>query len=154
MLTHIKINYKGIEHSFVVSLTPQKIERVELFNLHHERLVMVARFEVNELSIYDMPEELWDSYITVHRQPIKDAMVKASDFMEWYLSECTEREFVAEMLKKNGKVTALDLFKCTGHIPKDICGNIKVNKEEYMPTDLIFIDDYCSYRDEYKYIIL
>lgn len=151
MLTHIKLNYKGIDHTFIVSLTPQKTERIELFNLHKERFVMIARFMTNELSIYDMPEGIFDGFITVHQQPIKDAMVKASDFMEWYLNDHVEREFVADMLQRNGKVTALELFKCTNNIPRDICGNVKVDKYVFSPTDLIFIDDY---QEDPQFIIL
>ena len=83
----------------------------------------------------------------VHSQKLKANKVKASKFLEWYMSTGNDYKLlgasIADKLFTDGKasISVVDLFNECGYIPSDICEQKDDKVKQYLPIDLLFEDD-------------
>lgn len=155
-MTHIKFNYKGKNYNFAIPKVQDSVERIEIASGDILFVVVVEMYH-NLIKVYEVTEEFFDANILVHTQPVKKALLRASRFIEWYLSDEDTRDTLSKqiinILDRNGyiNIKISDLFKSCGYIPSDICYCIAEEREEYDVSDLVFVD---TYQDVTKFITI
>lgn len=158
-MTHIQFNCSGKEYNFALPINTNSVQRTEVIT--NDKLFIVSvEMTKNIINVYEVSEEFFEANTLVHTQPIKKAVVRATAFVDWYLSDMdTFYDLMQDAkmyLGRKGKIslTAFDLFKNCGYIPEDICVNIMEDanaSDEYDSEEILFLDDY---QDEPKYYML
>lgn len=158
-MTHIQFNCSGKEYNFALPINTNAVQRTEVIT-NDKLFVVCVEMTKNIINVYEVSEEFFEANTLVHTQPIKKAVVRATAFVDWYLSDMdTFYDLMQDAkmyLRRNGKIslTAFDLFKNCGYIPESICVNIMEDanaSDEYDSEEILFLDDY---QDEPKYYML
>ena len=158
-MTHIQFNHSGKEYNFALPINTNAVQRTEVITID-KLFVVCVEMSKNIINVYEVSEEFFEANTLVHTQPIKKAVVRATTFIDWYLNDMdTFYDLMQDSkmyLRRNGKIslTAFDLFKNCGYIPKDICVNIMQDAnadEEYDSEEILFMDDY---QDDATYLML
>jgi len=158
-MTHIQFNHSSKEYNFALPINTNAVQRTEVIT-NDKMFIVVVEMTKNVINVYEVTEEIFESHSLVHTQPIKKAVVRATAFIDWYLNDMdTFYDLMQDAkmyLRRNGKIslTAFDLFKNCGYIPKDICVNIMEDAnadDEYDIEEILLFDDY---QDDLTYLML
>lgn len=157
-MTHIKFKHSGKEYNFALPINTDAVQRTEIATEDKLFIVCIEMIK-NIINVYEVSEEIFESHLLVHTQPIKKAVLKATDFLDWYLDDHDTLFDLAldftKFLKRNGKISmnVFDIFKSCGYIPDNICFNIMESNShfEYDVEEILFLD---NYQDEPKYYML
>lgn len=158
-MININFTYEGANYN--VSLCPREDYHFETVRFGDKEFTIRVSFTNNYVTVYKIDEDE-DPFSTadnqVHVQKLKENKVKASKFLQWYMSN--EHDYILlgqsvfEKLFDSGSATirVVDIFNECPLIPSIICEQGDMYGRDYKPSELLFEDDLSKHNltDEQK----
>jgi hypothetical protein len=146
----INVNFTHEGANYNVSLCPREDYHFETVTFGDKEFNIRVSFTNNYVTVYKVDEDespFSTADNQVHAQKLKANKVRASKFLEWYMSTGNDYKLlgasIADKLFTDGKasISVVDLFNECGNIPSDICEQVDHVNNWYQPIDLLFEDD-------------
>jgi len=145
-MKNINFSYEGAEYS--ITFTPKEDYSVHGMVLNDKEISIQVSFSRNYVRVYKVLDDVFSTEENlIHEEKLALNKVKASRFLEWYISISEEYSMLGimiyDLLRDSGKATlsVVDLFNKSPFIPTEICEIEDKYAISYRTEDLIFIDD-------------
>jgi hypothetical protein len=146
----VNVNFTHEGANYNVSLCPREDYHFETVIFGDKQFTIRVSFTNNYVTVYKVDEDespFSTADNQVHSQKLKANKVKASKFLNWYFSDLDDYSTFGMKsvlsLSEHGSVSLsiVDIFNDCGYIPTSICEYKDSDKDEYLPSELLFEDD-------------